>query len=99
MLKQDRPWAEDELAPTLVVDAHAEHVAREEVAGELDGARSPPTDLASARASVVLPTPGTALDEQVAACEVARSNQGELHCLVLAFQGGFNRLSQRLERR
>ena len=96
-VREDGALAKHELALALVVHADAEHVARQEVARELDATcRSPPTGLGESPGEGRLANARHILDEQVPTTE--ERDQCELDRVLLAFQGALHGLSQRLER-
>ena len=96
-VREDRPLAEDELALPLVVDAHAEDVAREQIARELHAPQFAADGLGERAGERRLADAGDVLDEQVAAGE--QRDERELDRVLLSFERPLHRLSQRLERR
>ena len=95
-VREDRALAEDELAAALVVDADAEDVAREQVAGELHAAQLAADGLGDGARERRLADAGHVLDEQVAAGE--ERDERELDGVLLAFERTLHGLTQRLER-
>ena len=90
------PWRRTNSPVPLVVDAHAEDVARQEVARELDAAQLAADRLGEGAREGGLADARDVLDEQVAAGE--ERDERELHGVLLALQRTFDGLTQRLER-
>ena len=91
------PWRRTNSPVPLVVDADAEHVARQQVARELDAPQLAADGLGEGARERGLADAGDVLDEQVAARE--ERDERELDGVVLALEGPLDGLSQRLERR
>ena len=96
-VREDRALPQDELALALVVDADAEHVAREQVARELHATQLAADGLRERASERGLADAGDVLDEQVPARE--ERDQRELDGFLLALERALHRLTQRLERR
>jgi len=88
---------EDELALPLVVDADAEHVARQQIARELNAAKLASYRLGDGARERRLADARNVLDEEMAARQ--EGHERELDGLLLALERTLHRLTQRLERR
>jgi hypothetical protein len=96
-VREDGALPQDELARPLVVDGDAEDVARKRSLVNCTRRSSPPTAFARARASVVLPTPGTSSMSRCPRARSATSASSTASCFPSS--AALDGLSQRLERR
>src|ERR1700722_4475266 len=81
-LRKNRPALESELARFAVIDRHAEHVGRQQVAGELHALEGQPQRLCNRVREGGLPDSRNIFDQEMSARQQARQTKANLRVLA-----------------